>query len=196
LLRQQKGIYAFETAFGEPVIATFYFDNSLISPEAINKLIEMKSITLGEGDESQTFDADFEVATLDQKGPTSMLVEDYIQGLFTPYQKTFNDFETLDSTKLLIYQVPFQQCLIPEVKDMVPYLRNHMMADKGIVKFETVVIGKNAFLRLYYVAGKTTEQAIFLSLTKPKLSLTYKDGETGEEDNPFTFTEKGTTITK
>ncbi len=193
-LRQEKGIFAFETQYGEPVQAKFYYDNALISSEKIIQLIENKSITIGEGEESVTTEADFKVVSLNSNEPLKIQTTDFIAGLYTPYSKTFNDFETLDSTKLLIYEIQFPQCLFPEFKGSIPYLRNHMMGDKGIVKFETALVGTKAFIRLYYVKGKTTEEAIFLSLNKEKLSLTYKNGEKGEEENPFRFAEKGQTI--
>lgn len=193
ILRREKGILAFETSFGEPVHATFYYDKSLINKEKIISLIESKSISFGEGDEQKIFDLDFKVAFAEESS-ANLSTEEFIQGLFTPYVKTFNDYEKCDTLALLKYEVAFPQCLFSENKPMIPYLRNHLMsADKGLVKFETLLQGTEPVLRLYYIEGKTTPEKIFMSLNKEKLTIHYKDGTVGEEDNPFNFPDIGTT---
>lgn len=193
ILKKEKGILAFETSFGEPVHATFYYDKSLISKEKITQLIETKELIMGPADKQVIQKLDFKVAFAEESA-TSLKTEDFIKSLFTPYQKTFNDYETTDTLALLKYEVPFPQCLFSENKPMVPFLRNHLMsADKGLVKFETYLDGSVAMLRLYYIEGKTTPEKIFLSLNKEKLTIHFKDGTVGEEPNPFNFPDIGTT---
>jgi len=62
-----------------------------------------------------------------------------------------------------------------------------MMKDKGLVRFQTY-FGDNApVLKLFYIPGKTTPEALLRSLNQPKLNITFKDGHTEVKDNPFRF---------
>ncbi len=186
LLKMKPGIFGYETHFGEPVKTLIYFDASKWDKEKIKSVIETKELTqAGEG-RTITVDLDFKAAWI-RDTAIDMTREGFLQGLFTPYYKTFNDFEKTDTSRLALFETDFFECLYPEKADVVPYLRNHLMADKGIKKFQTVWGEDSPLLRIYYDAARTTPATIRLSLTKPKLHITYKNGETEDIDNPFTF---------
>jgi hypothetical protein len=190
LLSREKGVFSYDTHFGEPVKTMIYFDSKLTNPEKLKALIETREITIGKGEDQQKIDLEFEVAYL-KINAEPIHMHDYLKAYFDPYNKTFNGYESLDSTKLLQLELAFPDCIYAEKDIVVPYLRNHMMQDKGLVRFQTYFGENNPVLRLYYIQGKTTPEALLRSLNQPKLHITYKDGKTETRDNPFRFSVGG-----
>ncbi len=194
IFSSRQGIYGFETHYGEPVETTIFYDENKIKPSEIKALIETKEFGVKDGDVTTMVKPGFSVAWLKDSHLASSRQE-FLQGLFEPYDKTFNDYETLDSTTFATLRIPFPEALEPEKKSFIGALRNHLMADKGTVRFSTRWEENIPHLYIYYLPEKTTTENIMLSLKKPKLHITYKSGETEDIDNPFIFpgTNTGTT---
>lgn len=193
IFRNNPGIYGFETQFGEPVKIQVFYDENKIKPADIKALIETKTIEVEEEGIKKTIKPGFEMAFM-KDSPVTIYRKDFLKGLFTPYYKTFNDFEKYDSLTLSVYEIPFPESLYPEKKELVPYLRNHLMADQGIVKFLTEWRDEMPVLKIFYIPARTTPESIYLSLKKPKLHIVYKSGETEDLDNPFTFPAPGVQV--
>jgi hypothetical protein len=192
LLEKDKGIFSYETHFGEPVKTLIYYDSKLTNPDKLKALIETREAVFGSGEEKTTVDLEFEVASIITISEPIHLL-DYLKSYFDPYDKKFNDYERQDSTKLLTLELAFPDCIFKEKDDMVPYLRNHMMKDKGLVRFQTWFGETAPVLKLYYIPGKTTPEALLRSLNQPKLNITFKDGRTEVKDNPFRFSPEAVT---
>ncbi|HRY33058.1 MAG TPA: 4Fe-4S binding protein [Bacteroidales bacterium] len=182
----REGIYGFETHYGEPVETTIFYDENKIRPAEIKALIETKEFGIKDGDQTTMVKPGFAVAWVKDSHLASSRQE-FLQGLFEPYDRTFNDYETCDSASLATLRIPFPEALEPAKKTMIGFLRNHLMNDKGTVRFSTRWEENNPFLYIYYLPEKTTPENIMLSLKKPKLHITYKSGETEDIDNPFMF---------
>jgi len=187
LLSKDKGVFSYDTHFGEPVKTLIYFDSKLTNPEKLKALIETHELILGKGEDQQIIKLEFEVASM-KVNEEPVHVHDYLKSYFDPYNKTFNGYESLDTNSLRKLDLAFADCIYADKDILVPYLRNHMMQDKGLVRFQTYFGEYNAMLRLYYIDGKTTPDALLRSLNQPKLQITYKDGKTEIKNNPFRFT--------
>ncbi|MCX6271419.1 MAG: 4Fe-4S binding protein [Bacteroidetes bacterium] len=186
MFKRQPGIYSFETHFGEPVKTIIYYDENKLKPARIKSIIETREFELIDNEQKTTAKPGFSIAWMNESSIT-VNRKDFLKGMFTPYDHRFNEFEKKDTLHLGIYEIPFTECLYPDKKDSVPYLRNHLMADKGVVRFQTSWKEESPVLLIYFDPGKTTKQAIYLSLTRPKLHIQYKSGETEDIVNPFTF---------
>ncbi|MHC1707831.1 MAG: 4Fe-4S binding protein [Bacteroidales bacterium] len=193
IFSKRAGIYGFETQFGEPVKTLIYYDENKIKPNEIKALIETRELEVEANGVKKLRKLNYSVAYM-KDSPLTIFRKDFLHELFTPYSKTFNDYEMTDTLALSVYEIPFMESLLPDKKDMVPYLRNHLMADKGLVKFLTEWRDEAPVLKLYYIPGKTTPEALYLSLIKPKLHVVYKSGETEDIDNPFDFPEPGVKV--
>jgi polyferredoxin len=193
IFSQSKGIYGFETQFGEPVKTMIYYDENKVKPNEIKALIETRELVRETEGTTEVKKLDFSVAYMKESNIT-IFRKDFLHSLFTPYLKTFNDYGKTDTLALSVYEIPFAESLFPAKNDMVPYLRNHIMADKAIVKFQTEWKEEAPVLKIFFIKGKTTPEAIYLSLKKPKLHIIYKSGETEDLDNPFSFASPGSMV--
>ncbi|MEI6574757.1 MAG: 4Fe-4S binding protein [Bacteroidota bacterium] len=187
LLGRDKGIFSYETHFGEPVKTLIYFDPNLSNPEKLKALIESRKTVVGTGENQTTINLDFEVSYI-RTNPENIHLHDYLKSYFDPYDKSFNGYIALDSAKLQTLELPFKDCIYAEKDALVPYLRNHMMQDKGLLRFQTYFGDEYPMLRLYFIPGKTTPDALLRSLNQPNLHITFKDGKTETKANPFRFT--------
>lgn len=185
-LRQQKGVLAVETHFGEPVRAKIYFDESQTNPLEIKRAILKTSVTITEGGNIYVEKTDFK---LNEKGQTlkTIATSEFQKRFFEEKDITFNDFEKYKSSELLVFSIPFADALKPEMQEWIPYLISHCSNNDFIVRFKTIFSEKDPLLELTYVQGKTSESEILKLIKEPDLLVHYETRPDKKVGNPFTF---------
>lgn len=186
LLRQQKGILAIETHFGEPVQATIYFDETLTNPVEIKTAIQKPSVTITENEDTYIESIDFE---LNEKGQTlkPIDIQEFQKKFFEEKEITFNDFEKFNSAELSVFSISFPDAVNAEMQEWIPYLISHCSNNDYIVRFKTIFTANGPELELSYVKMKTTEADILKLLKEPKLLVHYETKPDKSVDNPFKF---------
>jgi polyferredoxin len=186
-LRQDKGILAISTQFGEPVEATIYFDKSITDETKIATAISAKSLVIRNGSGQFSIETGYQV---NEKGKTSgEITENEFLTLFIPTTDvSFNKFETYADEKMSVYELPFKQAATPEMQQWIPYLVSHASNDDGIVKIQTEFTESGPVLKIWFVNGMTTVEKINSILKSPEFIVHYPDKSVKKVKNPFTFT--------
>jgi len=194
LLGQQTGIYGILTEFGEPVHTNLYYDPTVISGEKIKGVIESPSVTYKSGEKEITKNLKFEVVDLVETGNT-VTISEFRHLMFLPFDLKFNDFETYSADQLDTYVVYMPQAGNVSLRRRLTTLVSHISWDDGIVRFNTQYLERPSAL-ITFVTDQTNPEAIFESLNKDTLHVSYRGGKTGKVVNPFKFPETGQLVTE
>lgn len=183
---QTPGILAFETSFGEPVHAVFYFDEKLLSADQIKAMIEQKKVSwkYSDGDEQEARTR-FEVASV--SSVQKIKLSDYLNKLYEPIQLTFNSFNTYASPDLDTLKLDFPQAARPGMMDESWSLLSHVSNNRGVVGFETAFTPGGLKLWITFVKTMTTPKEIQAALNQQQLKVHLSDGTEQEVSNPFHF---------
>ncbi len=192
LLAQTKGVYGFSTHFGEPVLATVYFDPKVIQPEKIKQAIEQKTLSYTSRGKTVTVDLNFKVRYIK---PTirRLAVSEIKKSMFKAIDLKFNGYKKYRKNQLEVLQIPFPQAANPRLQRSINMLISHISSDDYVVRFRTVLLEKPAAL-IYYVKGKTNPDSIRAALNATMLTVHYRNGKIGKVKNPFKFPRRGKVI--
>lgn len=183
---QSHGILAFETSFGEPVHAVFYFDEKLLSPEQIKAMIEQKIVSWKSANgEEAAARTHFKVA--DVSAIQKMSLTDYLNTVYEPVQLTFNGFDTYTTADLDTLKLDFPQAARPGMMDESWSLLSHVSNNRGVVGFETVFTPRGIALWITFADAMTSIEEIKSLLNEPDLKVHMSDGTQLEVSNPFHF---------
>lgn len=183
ILRKRNDIYAFESAFGEPVSVKLYCDYN-IDLNSIKKSVETKSITLVSGGKEFEQELKFEVADIERLKQYTTGI-DLRKGLFMPFKRAFNNRNQYKNEELGLFELVFDE--YPRNKQMMQYMINHVGKANPYVVGMITYFKTEPTLRVYFVKGQTTPQEVVDQITKEKLFIQYDNGVTEEIDNPYTF---------
>jgi ferredoxin len=186
LLRKDKGILALSTNFGEPVLATIYYNPTLTNEVKIKTAASQKNLVLGEGDAQTSIETGFIV---NEKGETrgEMPAHEFLP-LFIPVTDiTFNKYESYTADKMMIYELPFDQAADPEMQKWIPFLVSHASNDDGIVRIQTAFTESGPVLKLWFVNNLTSVDKMNSILKAPEFIVHYPDKAVKKIKNPFTF---------
>ncbi|MBV2246737.1 MAG: 4Fe-4S binding protein [Lentimicrobium sp.] len=183
---QTHGILAFETSFGEPVHAVFYFDEQLLSPEKIKSMIEQKKVSweMANGEETEAR-TNFKVADVSDIHRLSLI--EYLNKVYEPVKLTFNGFDTYTSAQLDTLKLDFHQAAMPGMMDESWSLLSHVSNNRGVVGFETAFTPNGIALWISFVDSMTTGEEIRSIISEPELKVHLSDGTQQEVSNPFNF---------
>ncbi len=178
-----NGAYGFETEFGEPVMATIYYDPSITSPEKMREAIEVDEIELKSSKGTRKVELSFEVEGEGvDKG--RIPVDKYKKRMFKTYNKRFNKYSSFDPSELSVLVYPMEEAKYPFAKKSITYLVAHISRDDGIVGFSTRYMdGYKACV--YFDPKQTTVEKVQAAITNPVFIVTFKDESVREFDNPF-----------
>ncbi len=183
-LRDNKGIYGFETQFGEPVEAVFFYDPSVTNPNEINEFILTEEVEIKlRGGRTQLRELSFELNEEGvDKGFISVL--DYKRRMFKGYNQTFNKYKEygVEQLSVLIYPMPEAGNFLLARK--LSYITSHLSNNKGIVRFSTA-FNEEPTAYVYFDPEKTTVEEVKAAISNPVYSVTYRDGSVKDVDNPF-----------
>jgi hypothetical protein len=186
LLRQDKGILALSTRFGEPVQASIYFDASLTDENKIKAQAASQSLILGKGNEQTTIETGFVV---NENGKTSgeIPAHEFLTMFIPTTDVSFNKYETYPDNKMLVYELPFEQAADPALQKWMSYLVSHASNDDGIVRIQTSFTESGPVIKIWFVDGLTTAEKISLTLISPEFIVHYPDKTIKRIKNPYKF---------
>ena len=183
-LRKGKGVYGFQTIFGEPVETNIYYDANKISQSEIVDLIESEEVELPLRDGSKLIrEIDFEVAG-EGKDLGKISVLDYEKSMFKAYDRKFNKYskQNIDSLKVLIYPMP--EAGKSSLYRMLSYLTSHLSNWDGIVRLSTRYDTlPQAYV--YFNENITPLDTVKAALSMDKLKVHFRGGKIKIVDNPF-----------
>jgi len=187
LLRQDKGVIALSTRFGEPVQATIYFDASLTDEDKIKAAASKESLVTGEGSEQTTVETGFVV---NEKNKTSGTMPAYeFAGLFIPVTDVlFNKYDSYSNDKMLVYELPFTEAADPAMQKWIPFLISHASNDDGIVRIKIEFTQAGPVIKIWFVNALTTVEKINSILKSQEFTVHYPDKTIKKIKNPFRFT--------
>lgn len=182
-LQKDKGVYGFETHFGEPVSTIIYYDANVTNPQNIKQRIETKKMTVEKAKAVQEIEFDFKVeGTGVNKGFIS--AADYRQRIFRPYDRMFNDYKEYKPEELSVFIFPMPEAANSALRRFFGSLSSHLSADSGIVRLSTRYFKTPCGL-VYYDPQVTSVENIKAALVKPQLTIFLSDTETKDIKNPF-----------
>jgi polyferredoxin len=184
---QNPGILAFETLFGEPVHAMFYYDAAVISQKEVTAVIEAKKVVWETDGSESVAKTDFEVASISSRGKLSLDV--YLSMMYEPVEMTFNGFEDYEATQMDSLRFDFPQAADPALTDMPWYILSHMSNNRGVVRFSVKATSKGFVLDLKFIPQLTDSATIVGQLNQPQLKVHLSDGTEETLDNPYRFSQ-------
>ncbi len=179
-----KGIYAFSTSFGEPVITTIYFNHHLIGINELVTLINNRDYRFKHS-EAQSQQTNFKTATSNQKDEIS--ATQMIDLLYPALDIALNDKETYKKENIKDLTLDFRQSIAGDNFNWIPHLMSHISGNKGVVNFKAACQDGKPLLTIGYVLSKTDGAKILKMLNQPDLSVFMDDGENMTYKNPFLF---------
>lgn len=186
LLRQDKGIVAFSTHFGEPVKATIYYDPTLTNENKIKSVVSSESLILGKGKEQTTVETGF-IVNETEKSNGEIPASEFLTLFIPTTDVSFNKYESYSLDKMLVYELPFEQAADPGMQQWMPFLVSHASNDDGIVRIQTSFTEKGPVVKIWFVSSLTSVEKINSLLTSQEFVVHYPDKSVKKVNNPFRF---------
>jgi polyferredoxin len=183
-LRNDEGVYGFETHFGEPVLATIFYDESLTDPQKMTMTILTKEIDV------KLRDGGIEKRELEFKikgegiNKGSISIPDYERHMFKGYDNTFNDYDNYDPASLSVLIYPMQEAGNVLLAKKLSYLTSHLSNNDGIVRFATRYMEEpTAFV--FFDGKQTSLKEVQTLIASPMMTVSFSDGTVKEVENPY-----------
>jgi ferredoxin len=188
-LRIDEGVYGFETHFGEPVLATIYYDPSKTDPVMIKQQIEKEEIEVKKPQVTETVELNFNVV---EDGAVREFIgfEDYRRTIFRPYDRMFNKYKSYNPDSLKMFIFPMTEAGIASLRRYFGSLSSHLSADDGIVRLSTRFIDEPTGI-IFFDPSQTNVEKIKAALVKPVLTVFTSETETRDMENPFHIKPEG-----
>jgi len=188
-LKNDAGVYGFETHFGEPVMVTFYYDPAKTNIQKIKSEIEQKKIIAKKPTGNEEIEMDYEIANTGvDKGTIS--IADYIKQIFKIYDREFNHYNKYKQEELSALIFPMPESNNPLLRRQFGALTSHLSADSGVVRFSTRYFDVPSGI-IYFNPKVTSVEKIKKAVTLPKLTIFLRDTETKDVINPFHIKPEG-----
>ncbi|MDP3580719.1 MAG: hypothetical protein Q8S39_02215, partial [Ignavibacteria bacterium] len=183
LLKENSGIYGFETHYGEPVKTDIYYDQSKTNSKQITALIEKDFTMVKKAKGEEKVDLEFKT---ENEGLNKGLipVADYVKKIFRIYNKKFNDYKKYKVEQLSVFTFPMPEAGMPQMRRYLGSLSSHLSADNGIVRLRTGYLDQ-AVGQIYFDPSQTTVDKIKEALVKKNLTIFVTETETKDIPNPF-----------
>ncbi len=183
MLAKHKGIFAFKTEFGEPVMVDIYFDQDLEPVDDILKTINAGEYTMMKEGKEETVHVEFETAD------GEMLLEpisfrDFVLEFFPVVNQTFNNYDTYEASNLKVLEIGLPEADNSSYKRHLSYYVSHLSGHDGIVRFETLYTDR-VIAHIYFDPAQVDSAKIVEMLTSPTMTVYLRDGSTRDFENPF-----------
>jgi polyferredoxin len=189
ILREKKGVFGFETHFGEPVMTTIYYDPAVFTPPDLRKRIESEYIIIKKDNSEEKIGLNFKAAN-EGTLQNNITVSQYRKIMFDSFDENFNDYENYKPGELKVFVFPMPDAVNPKLQGSLIFMASHLSGNEGIVRFATGYSdGPRGYV--FFNASKTNLDAIKSALTIKKFTIFTSDTETEEMDNPFHITPEG-----
>lgn len=188
-LKEDEGVFGFETHFGEPVLASIFYNPALTNSDKIIAQIEKDYVMAKKPKGEEKIELNFDV---EKKGQQKGYIqfEDYTKRIFRPYDRLFNDYKTYEPEQLSVFIFPMPEAGIPTMRRYFGQLTSHLSADDGIVRLSTRFDnGPTAYL--FFDPSQTDVEKIKSALTKEILTIFVSEVETKDVENPFKIVPNG-----
>lgn len=182
-LKADKGVYGYDSRFGEPVLVNIYYDPKQTNPAEIKHAILVKKIKVKLGQAEEMVDLKFKIY---EDGVSKGFIgpKEYAKHMFKIYDDVFNDYEKADKSKLSVLIYPMPEADMPLLRRKLSYLVSHLSNNKAIVRFHTEYDnGPKAYI--YFDASMTTIDEVKNLISSPKMKVTFTGGRIEEVENPF-----------
>ncbi len=186
LLRQEKGVLALSTRYGEPMQATIYYDEMLTDTHKIEAAVSKDVLTMGEGKEQTIVETGFKV-NKSAINSGIIAIPEFLSLFIPATDASFNKYESYRDDEVLVYELPFEQAAQPDMQQWLPYLISHASNDDGIVRLQTVYSDEGPELRIWFVNKLTTVNKINTMLQSTDFIVHYPDKSVKKVKNPFRF---------
>ena len=192
-LREDAGVYGFETRFGEPVQTVIFYDPGVTNTDQIKRRIEIKTMSIPRGNASVNIAFDFK---LEDGGATkgSISAAAYRARIFVNYDRLFNDYKDFKNEQLSVLVFPMPEAALPAMRRSFGSLASHLSADPGIVRLSTRYM-KAPMGLVFFDPEKTSVEKIRAALVKPQLTVFLNDTDTRDIPNPFHLNPEGKIMT-
>ena len=188
-------MFAFETHFGEPVLADIYYDSKSITKDEIRKLVENPEPV--KFSETKILTYHFKVNG-DGLSLNPLTTADFKKKFF-PYVRRTVDKDLLKATQegiadsdgddLSTYlEIPLSGLDDPFVSWSMPKIAGHLKALDGLLQVRTGLNEKyQSVLKVWTIKGTVTSHDLLKSLSQPQLKY-HKRDEIRVVPNPFKVT--------
>lgn len=183
MLAKHKGVFAFKTEFGEPVMVDIYFDQDLEPVEALLNTINAGEYTLVKEGKEEIVQVEFETAE-GEKLLDPISFRDFVQEFFPAMNQTFNNYETYKVSDLKVLEIGLPEAENSSYKRQLSYYVSHLSGNDGIVRFETLYTDK-PIAHIYFDPAQVDSAEIVKMLTSPTMTVYLQDGSTRDFENPF-----------
>lgn len=180
-----NGIFAFSTSFGEPILTTIYFNHNQISVNALISIIENQDYRFMHTQNTSTPKTNFKTTIPIKKDE---VIATHVIDLFYPsIDIALNKKESYRKEDIKTLNFNFQQSIVKDNYNMIPFLMSHLSGDKGVVNFNATSKDGKPLLEIEYVVSKTDATKILQTLNQSKLNVLMDDGTNISIENPFSF---------
>jgi polyferredoxin len=182
-LRQDPAVYGFETRYGEPVMATIFYDPAKTDRAKIRERIEADEITVKKpaGEEKLTLQFSCEGEGVDQG---YLDIPSYRKRIFRPYDREFNGYENYTPSQLSVWVFDMPEADAAPLRRYLGSLSSHLSADSGVVRLSTRYVDVPTGL-VFFDPQKTDAGKISAALTNPTMTVFRTETTTESFDNPF-----------
>lgn len=187
-LREEEGVYGFETHFGEPVEAVIYFNPEATDVKKMRERIEVRRLLTQKPTGEEMLSLNFKCAN-DGEIIGSIDVESYHKTIFRTYDRFFNNFNSYKAENLKAYVFPFPQA-DSNLRRFLGWLSSHISADDGVVGLSTRYTDQPVGV-VFFDPLQTNEEKIKEALAKENLTIFTGDGQSTERENPFKIKSDG-----
>jgi polyferredoxin len=191
-LRQDEGVYGFETHFGEPVVANIFYNPAVTNPNKMKAQIEKKNITVKKPAGMETISLKFEVDKI-SKDAGYIGLPDYTQRIFRIYDRKFNKYNSYPAEKLSVFVFPMPDAAVPALRRYLGSLSSHISADDGIVRLSTRY-DEMPKGYIFFDPSQTDVEKIKAALVKENLTVFTSETETKDIKNPFKIKPEGVVV--
>jgi polyferredoxin len=194
-LKLSPHIFAFETHFGEPVVADIYYDGKSITKDEIRALVENPDPVRFSEKKVVTFN--FKVNGAGDSA--SNIPAGDFKKLFFPYVKQDVDKELIEATLdggsdtgsvnvSEYFEIPLLGLDDPFIAWSMPQIAGHLKALDGVLQIRTGLNEQyQSVLKIWAIDGTVTGEALEKSLSESQLRYS-KRGESQVVLNPFKVT--------
>ena len=187
LLKQKTSAVGVISEFDCPVIVKIYFSAEIENKEELISIIESKTLTYETTAGSKTVELEYEVSGKPEYFTVSR--GEYIEILFTPYERKFNYRANYSDDVIRTFLFPMGKNRA--LRNRYSYLVSHLSNNDGVVEFKTKLDDSfKEVAEITFVDSMTTIDNIKDAVLKDSLSISYSSGKTGKVKNMFDFSEE------
>ena len=193
-LKQDEGVYGFETRYGEPVRVSVFFDPEKTGASNIIRRIEAKEVQLpvNQGKGVNTVKINF---ATEGKGKVSgqATLSEFKQRMFKTYDCEFNGYSSHKQAQLSAFVFPMPEAAVLRFRRAFGLLSSHLSADNGVVRFSTRFFDVPSGIVLFDPSATDVEK-LKKALSQPKLTVFLTSNKTKEFTNPFHIGTEGKVV--